>query len=290
MFRRHASKYLSAFAQGELSNGQASSVAAHVRSCDRCREELDEIECGISLAKHLPTIPAPSSLYSAMQNLLQSGALTAAVSSRRFARRGAWWVAVPAAAAIIAVLGSILWYKKLRDPISIESISRRPTKLEALALGLQMQQRHGQQQRDFTTDDPEALAEWALEKTGLGVHLADQAVENLQEYKLEGAKFLTTPSGPILAVFLRIDQVPVTLAAARVDALAKGEAPSQGIWRKKIFYRFDSSSGVNLLSWTRDEQTYVFASGLPNLGRAACFVCHTNARRRELIGNAKLGH
>ena len=149
MFRRHASKYLSAFVQGELSNGQASGVAVHLRSCERCREDLDEIECGISLARHLPTIPAPSSLYSAMQNLLQSRDLTAAVSSRRFVRRRAWWVAIPAAAAIISVLGSILWYKKLRDPISIESISRRPTKLEALALDLQMQQRHGQQQLDF---------------------------------------------------------------------------------------------------------------------------------------------
>src|SRR5215472_12158917 len=282
MFRRHASKYLSPFAQGELSNAQASSVAAHVRSCDRCREELDEIECGISLAKHLPTIAAPSSLYSAIQK-------TVAVSSRRFARRRAWWVAIPAAAAIIAVLGGILWYKKLRDPISIVSISRRPTKLEALALDLQMQHSHGLQQLDFTTADPEALAEWALEKTGLQVHLADQAVKDLREYKLEGAKFFDAPSGPILAVFLSIDQVPVTLAAARVDALAKGEAPSQGVWRKKIFYRLDSSSGANLLSWTRDEQTYVFVSELPNLGRAACFVCHTNARRRELIGNAKLG-
>jgi len=290
MFRRHASKYLSAFAQGELSDGQASSVAAHLRSCDRCREELDEIECGISLAKHLPTIAAPPSLYSAMQNLFQSPNLVAAVSSRRFARRHAWSVAIPAAAAIIAVLGSILWYKKLRDPISIESISRRPTKLEALALDLQMQQRHSRQQLDFTTDDPEAMAEWALEKSGLEVHLADQAVEDLHKYKLEGAKFFGTPSGPILAVFFFIDQVPVTLAAARADALAEGEAPSQGIWRKKIFHRFDSSSGVNLLSWTRDEQTYVFASKLPNLGRAACFVCHTNPRRRELIGNAKLGH
>src|SRR5215471_7873270 len=199
MFRRHASKYLSAFAQGELSDGQASSVAAHLRSCDRCREELDEIECGISLAKHLPTIAAPASLYSAVQRI-------AAVSPPRFTRRRGWWVAIPAAATIIAVLGSILWYKKLRDPISIESISRRPTKLEALALDLQMQQRHGLQQLDFTTDDPEVLAEWALGKTGLQVHLADQAVEDLQEYKLQGAKFFATPSGSILAVFLSMDR------------------------------------------------------------------------------------
>src|SRR5262249_15160021 len=161
-------------------------------------------------------------------------------------------------------LASILWYKKLRDPISIESISRRPTKLEALALDLQMQQRQGLQ-LDFTSDDPGALAEWTLEKTGLEVHLADQAAGDLYKYKLEGAKFFATPSGPILAVFFFIDQVPVTLTAARVDALAKGEAPSQGVWRKKIFYRLDPSSGVNLLSWTRDEQTYVFASELPNL-------------------------
>jgi anti-sigma factor RsiW len=290
MFRRHASKYLSAFTQGELSSGQASSVAAHLRSCDRCRNELDEIEWGISLAKHLPTLPAPSGLSGAMENLFQSGNLTAPASPQRRALRQALWVAMPLAAAIVAVLCGVLWYQKLRDPISIEANTRRVTRLEALALDLHLQQRRGLQQFDFVTDEPETISEWAMEKTGLEFFWAQQPDEDQHQYKLEGAKVLPTSSGPILAVFFRVDEVPVTLTTANVRSLAKGEAPSKGILQKKIFHRFDSSSGTNLLSWTRDDQSYVFASDLPNLGRGACFVCHTNQRRRSLIGNAKLTH
>jgi len=288
MFRRHASKYLSAFAQSELPNIQASSVAAHLRGCDRCRKELDEIESGISFAKHLPMIPAASSLSSEMQTFFRSGNLTALASSRRHILRKARWLAMPLAAAIAAMLAGVVWYQKLREPISIEAATSRVTQLEALALDLHLQQRRGLQQLDFSPEDPETISEWALQSTGLEVHWARQPVGDEHRYKLEGAKILTTASGPILVVFFRVDQIPVTLTTADVRALAKGEAPGKGILQKKIFYRFDSSSGTNLLSWTRDDQTYVFASDLPNLGRGACFVCHTNPRRRELIGNAKL--
>jgi hypothetical protein len=288
MFRRHASKYLSAFTQKELSGEQASLVAAHLRSCDRCRKELDEIEWGISLAKRLPTLPAPAGLSSAMRTLFQSGSLATRVSSRPLARRQARRVAVSIAAAIAAVLGSILWYQTLRDPISIQATSRSTTKLEALALDLHQQQRRGLQQLDFSSDDPRALSGWALEKTGLEVELANQPAADQARYELEGAKILTTSSGPILAVFFRVGQIPVTLTTAHVQALAKGEAPSKGFLQKKIFYRFDSGSGTHLLSWSRDKQSYAFASDLPNLGRAACLACHTNPHRRELIRNAKL--
>ena len=288
MFHRHASKYLSAFTQGELPSSQASSVAAHLRGCERCQKELDEIESGISFAKHLPMIPAPSSLSSEMHALFQSGNLTAPASSRRRVFRKARWLAMPLAAAIAAVLAGVVWYQKVREPISIEAAPRRVAKLEALALDLHLQQRQGLQQVDFSPEDPETISEWALQSTGLEVHWARQPAGDEHKYKLEGAKILTTSPGPILVVFFRVDQIPVTLTTADVRALAKGEAPSKGILRKKILYRFDSSSSTNLLSWTRDDQTYVFASDLPNLGRGACFVCHTNARRRELIGNAKL--
>src|SRR5262252_10668866 len=111
MFRRHVSKYLSAFTQDELPTEQSSSVAAHLRNCDRCRKELDEIRWGISLAKHLTTLPAPSGLSNAMQAVFDSGNLSAPVSGRPRALR-ARWVVIPVAAVIVAVLGSVLWYKK----------------------------------------------------------------------------------------------------------------------------------------------------------------------------------
>lgn len=290
MLRRHVSHYLSAFTQGELSSDHASSVAEHLLSCDRCRKELDEVEWGICLAKHLPTLSAPAGLSNAMQDLFQGGSMAAPVSSRRLVFRPARRWAIPVAAAILAaVLGGALWYKKLRDPISIESTARSATMLETIALDLHLQQRRGLQQLDFSTDDPQALREWALQRTGLEVDLADQPAGDDQKYKTQGAKILTTVEGQILSVFFRVDQIPVTLITARVGTLPKGEAPSKGILQKRIFYRFDSSSNTNLLSWTRgNNQSYVLASDLPNLGRAGCFVCHTNPHRRELIGNAKL--
>src|SRR5262249_23733613 len=217
----------------------------------------------------------------------QSHGLIAAAPNRRFTS-GRWrWVAALVAVGLIAVLGSTFWYKKLRNPIRIESVSRKATKLEAFALDLLKQQKHGQPEGDFRSDDPETLSEWASNAAGLELDLADQPPADSQKYKLQGGKIWTTPSGPIAVVFFSVDQVPVTLLTVHVDALEKGEAPSEGILRKRILYRLDSSSGINLLSWTRGKQTYVFASELPNLGRAACFVCHTNERRRELIRNAK---
>jgi len=287
MFRRHASKYLSAFAQGELPSDQASNVATHLRDCDRCTKELNEIEQGISLAKHIPTISTPPALSSAVETLFKSRALISAESRRRFTSGRRRWVVALAAVGLIAAVGSTVWYKKLRNPISIEPIARRTTKLEAIALDLHKQQRYGRPQVDFATDDPATLGQWVRQTAGLELELAHQPPGDFQKYKSQGGKILTTPSGPIAVVFLRIDLVPVTLVTARVNALQKREAPSEGILRKRILYRLDSSSGINLLSWTRGEQTYVFASELPHLGRAACFVCHTDPRRRELIRNAR---
>jgi|GEM_PF-2816723 len=289
MLRRHVGKYLSAYSHGELSSDQASSIAQHLLGCDRCRKELDEIEWGISLARHLPKLPAPSGLSNAMQNLFQSGSPTPRVS-RPLSFPQARWLAIPAAVAMLgAVLGSVLWYQRMRDnPISIASTGRSATKLEVLALDLHMQQRRGLQQLDFSTEDPQALRVWAAQQTGLKLDLADQPAGGDPQYQVDGARIWPTSRGQIVSVFFTVDQIPVTLIAANVRTVAKGEVPSKGIFQKKIFYRFDSASNTSLLSWTRDDQSYVLASDLPNLGRAACFVCHTSPHRRELIGNAKL--
>jgi len=163
------------------------------------------------------------------------------------------------------------------------------SRLETLALDLHLRQKKGTAELDFRTHDLDALRVWVAEESDLDLPLAThQPADEVAKYELQGAKILKNTDGDIVSVFYQVDRVPVTLIAASVRSLGKEEAPSEGLWQKKIYHRSVSGTGTNLLSWTRDEQSYVLASDLPGLGQQSCFVCHTNPKRREIIRNAKL--
>jgi hypothetical protein len=70
MFGRHVTKFLSAYAHGELSAGQTERVAAHLGTCARCREEFEEVKLGIRLAECLPSASAPASLWEGIESAL----------------------------------------------------------------------------------------------------------------------------------------------------------------------------------------------------------------------------
>ncbi|MCA1636001.1 MAG: FecR domain-containing protein [Acidobacteria bacterium] len=70
MFGRHVTKFLSAYAHGELSAGETGRVASHLGSCARCREEFEEIKLGIRFAECLPSASAPDSLWDAVESTL----------------------------------------------------------------------------------------------------------------------------------------------------------------------------------------------------------------------------
>lgn len=67
MFGNHVSKQLSAYLHGELRAAEASSVAEHLRDCESCRVEFEEIEFGAQLAGQLKREQAPESLWAELE-------------------------------------------------------------------------------------------------------------------------------------------------------------------------------------------------------------------------------
>ncbi|SRR5712692_1189868 len=287
MFFRHVSKHLSAFSQGELSTDQASRIFQHLLTCQRCRAEHEEIQWGIRLAQHLPSLSAPPEVSAAFDDALRSRPAAPSVRPRRVVAFR-WSIAIPVA--LVGAAAAILfWYQKIRPLVSMRPARPEISRLETLALDLHRQQENGTADLDFRTDDPDALGTWVAEKTGLDLPLAThQPRDEVRKYKPQGAKILRNADGDIVSVFYQVDRVPVTLVAASIRSLRKEDAPSEGLWQKKIYHRSVLGAETHLLSWTRDKQSYVLASDLPGLGQQACFLCHTNPKRREIIRNAKL--
>src|SRR2546426_77022 len=63
MFAKHISSLTSAYCHDELSPDESRRVAEHLISCQRCRDEFEEVKFGASLAAQLPLIEAPDSLW-----------------------------------------------------------------------------------------------------------------------------------------------------------------------------------------------------------------------------------
>ncbi len=70
MFGRHVTKFLSAYAHGELPANETERVASHLGTCAPCREVFEEIKLGIRLAECLPSVSAPDSLWEGIETSL----------------------------------------------------------------------------------------------------------------------------------------------------------------------------------------------------------------------------
>src|SRR6266513_2835213 len=71
MFTNHVSKQLSAYWNGELTSGDTRPIAEHLMGCTRCRAEFEEIKLGARLAKQLPLIAAPDSIWPGIETGLK---------------------------------------------------------------------------------------------------------------------------------------------------------------------------------------------------------------------------
>jgi hypothetical protein len=74
MFNQHVTAKLSAYCNGELGKEESQGVAEHLLSCQKCREEYDEIKLGVQFATRLPQLSAPDSLWGEIENLLDAQA------------------------------------------------------------------------------------------------------------------------------------------------------------------------------------------------------------------------
>src|SRR5438309_2542993 len=103
MFNKHVAKLLSAYCNGELSPEHSRRVAEHLFACDRCRNEHDEIELGVQLARQLPTASAPVEMWSEIEALLDNQSRKP-IHTRRNSREFAFgWYRVAAFSAVLLV-------------------------------------------------------------------------------------------------------------------------------------------------------------------------------------------
>lgn len=70
MFGNHVSKKLSACLHGELPTEDARRVTEHLRGCQSCRTESEEIEFGVQLASQLKHEQAPESLWDELESAM----------------------------------------------------------------------------------------------------------------------------------------------------------------------------------------------------------------------------
>lgn len=109
MFSKHVSAKLSAYCNGELAGDVVKLVGEHLLTCTRCRKEYDEIKLGVQLAKNLPHVVAPASLWSEIENYLDAPAQVEP-SRPSFAFNFTWQKLLVASALLLVVfVGASLW-------------------------------------------------------------------------------------------------------------------------------------------------------------------------------------
>lgn len=121
MFSKHVTKDLSAYCQGEIGSDQSRQIAEHLIRCNRCRAQFEEIKLGVKLAKHLPQLSAPDSLWPDLQSSLE----TETKMSRGAARKPSvfsfkiWqpgFAGVAAGLLVVAGFGALWFYLRESRP------------------------------------------------------------------------------------------------------------------------------------------------------------------------------
>lgn len=119
MLRRHARARLSAYALGDLDPEASRRVALHLMRCRRCRAIYEEIKAGAELARELPLVEAPASLWTEIASALDAVPGTGAVPAappdrprgRPRSRRLAPAAALAAAAALVLAPAAVLLWR-----------------------------------------------------------------------------------------------------------------------------------------------------------------------------------
>src|SRR6516162_8907040 len=66
-WRRHVTDDLSAFTDAMLPPEESARVSEHVKHCESCGKEYDEVRFGAALASHLGRASAPEGLWSSIE-------------------------------------------------------------------------------------------------------------------------------------------------------------------------------------------------------------------------------
>ncbi|MEW6730829.1 MAG: zf-HC2 domain-containing protein [Acidobacteriota bacterium] len=289
-FNRHITNKLSAYCDNELTPRETDQVAAHLSTCQYCQREYDNIRLGVELAREIKDSQVSPLSWQEMHSLLVAKPLNRQDLSY-------WWmwiskrsraITVISLLAIITIVMAPVWYYYLRPAkIDLMPAPIELNSLETIARNLHIKQLRGELIPDYTTDSAIALRQWVKQQTGLDIEMyVNHLAAGSPNIQLQGVKLIPMAGEQAVCIAYRLNSIPVTLIATRarnVDHL-----PEEELFSKHIIYRLDSVTGFKLLTWKRKAQAYVIASNLPVFGQQACFVCHTNPERRQLIEGMQL--
>lgn len=102
MFTRHVSSQLAAYLDGELGSREARRLETHLERCQRCRRERELVRSGLAMLDSLPPVPAPDSIWLAIEAALPE------VRSPEWQFRRRWRLAL-AMLAVLTVTGIAYW-------------------------------------------------------------------------------------------------------------------------------------------------------------------------------------
>ncbi len=114
VFRKHVTKDLSAYCQGELTAEAARQVREHLENCEHCRTEYAEVRLGLKLAAQLRTVSAPTDLWRGVSENLMAPPTRPAVG---------WKYAWATIGILLVVLSGVLIAR--RDAGRKESLAQR---------------------------------------------------------------------------------------------------------------------------------------------------------------------
>lgn len=108
MFRRHISRQLAAYCDGQLAAEERQQADTHLGVCPRCRVELDQMRFVAAMVEGLPIIEAPDAIRSSIEKALDRRIEAYVTLTRTPPIR--FWRFAAALAMVFFAIGAAYWY------------------------------------------------------------------------------------------------------------------------------------------------------------------------------------
>jgi predicted anti-sigma-YlaC factor YlaD len=125
MFTRHLSRQLAAYIDGEFAQRKTQQAELHLKQCARCRAECEQVGLGMAMVERLPTVEAPTAIWSSIAAALQEDRSPRAWTVHR------WRLAFAATVVLVMAAGAYwgLAHRSESEWIETDSVSRVTLKI-----------------------------------------------------------------------------------------------------------------------------------------------------------------
>lgn len=255
----------------ELTLEESEPLLAHIKQCDDCRKNLEQLEReSLLIRKSRPKIQAPDHLRSAiLQRMQQSGNRQAGPSLVTKPRRRGLYAPLSAVAALLLLVGGGLALYRQRQPdneLMLRTAISTHQLIEQHSLAL-----------DVNSDSPQAVSNWFTNKVAFPFHMADSglASHDRDKYKLMGGRLMTVEKERValLAFQLSGDTITLLIAPERmIKPFGSTVTDSDGV---KLYSQ--NRDAFHLVTWRNRGLGYVLTAHNPARDFHQCSSCHVGS-------------